>query len=453
MRPSPIPFLLTALGGCLLLPLSSPAPLTAYLKIDDIDGESQAAGREDWIIIESLVTAGVEAEVISGLPTGKRQHRPLTVIKPLDKASPLLMNALANCEPIDTVTFEAVEPYPGADGSTREVTYLRYKLEQARVTGYDVTADPGGDPDRPVVEEVVFEFPYAEWHVRQMGPGGNEVVDSAGAFFDMQLNEAGPANIAPVISQVDTIETGAGETFEFDVRIEDFDTPFLELLIGNETDPATVKVGPIRWMAPEMLRFELTTTTAASGQVPFTLFVSDGDHTASMSFSIFVDSTGTPWDGFMMAYFTADERADPAISSPIEDPDGDDLETLLEFLLGTNPREFTPIEIRRAAADGGGGGGGRIAVWPAYLDPDDDGDSIDVVFDRRVDDPRITLSLMASFDGGDAWQRLEPGIGENPLYKETSEWKENAISESVNGTVDPPDEATSVMLRFVGVME
>lgn len=447
--------LLTLLGGCTLLPLSSPAPLTAYLKIDEIKGESKAADHKEWIIIDGIVSGGLRERMIDGTPTGTREHKPLTVTKSIDKASPLLMSTLTTGETIPEVTFEATERYPSPDGNDptadREEVYLRYTLVDVLVTSIDLASEQNDDHGGVPTETVGILPAYAEWHVRQLGPDGL-LVDSAGAFFDIDLNESGPATIAPVIEQAENVEVAAGETVEVEIRIEDFDTPHLELDLGVESDPARTNIGPVKWMAPEMIRISLTTTTAASGQIPVTLRASDGENTSSMSFSVFVDSTGTPWDGFMMAYFTEEERADPSISSPIEDPDGDDLDTLLEFLLGANPREFTPVEIRQDGT-GGGGGGGRIAIWPAYLDPDDDGDSIDIEFDRRVDDPRITLFIMASFDGGSSWTRLEPGTGENPLYKEGTEWKENAIYESVSGTIDPPDEATSTLLRFVGEME
>lgn len=42
----------------------------------------------------------------SGLPTGKRQHRPLIITKPVDKASPLLAKAAASGTPIPNVRVE-----------------------------------------------------------------------------------------------------------------------------------------------------------------------------------------------------------------------------------------------------------------------------------------------------------------------------------------------------------
>ncbi|MEX2365460.1 MAG: hypothetical protein WD601_02570 [Pseudohongiellaceae bacterium] len=48
-------------------PLQQGAQATGYIKLDGVDGESKAA---------------------SGQATGKRQHKPLQVIKPIDKNRP-----------------------------------------------------------------------------------------------------------------------------------------------------------------------------------------------------------------------------------------------------------------------------------------------------------------------------------------------------------------------------
>lgn len=64
-----------------------------------IEGGVASTGQEGAIYV-----LGFSHEVVSprdsatGLPTGKRQHRPLTIIKPIDKSSPLLMNALTTNE-------------------------------------------------------------------------------------------------------------------------------------------------------------------------------------------------------------------------------------------------------------------------------------------------------------------------------------------------------------------
>lgn len=80
--------------------------LNAYLKLTgetqgEIRGSVTQKGRED-----SMMVIGFDYEVesprdaASGLPTGKRQHKGITIIKEVDVASPLLMNLLVNNENI-----------------------------------------------------------------------------------------------------------------------------------------------------------------------------------------------------------------------------------------------------------------------------------------------------------------------------------------------------------------
>ena len=80
--------------------------LNAYMRVT---GETQGAikgsvtqkGRED-----SMMIIGFSHEVVSprdaasGLPTGKRQHKPITITKELDKATPLLWSVLVHNENI-----------------------------------------------------------------------------------------------------------------------------------------------------------------------------------------------------------------------------------------------------------------------------------------------------------------------------------------------------------------
>lgn len=80
------------------------AALPAYVEIvgttqGDILGSCTLPGREGNIVAYSFghnITSPRDAA--SGLPTGKRQHSPLKILKEIDKSSPLLYNALVNNE-------------------------------------------------------------------------------------------------------------------------------------------------------------------------------------------------------------------------------------------------------------------------------------------------------------------------------------------------------------------
>lgn len=80
-----------------------------------------------------ITLTGLTHEIISGrdaasgLPTGKRQHKPITVTKELDKSSPLLLGALAGNENLTSVLI----------GLLRNGTQVAtIKLTNASISGY-----------------------------------------------------------------------------------------------------------------------------------------------------------------------------------------------------------------------------------------------------------------------------------------------------------------------------
>lgn len=99
----------------------------------EIKGESTQRGehRDD-----ALEIYGWNHEVISprdaasGLPTGKRQHKPLQIIKKIDKASPLLMNALCTNEEIEEFTMRLYRP----ERSGSEQFFFEIKITGANIS-------------------------------------------------------------------------------------------------------------------------------------------------------------------------------------------------------------------------------------------------------------------------------------------------------------------------------
>jgi type VI secretion system secreted protein Hcp len=82
----------------------------------------------------------------SGLPTGKRQHKPMVLTKSIDKVSPLLLEAAIKGEPF---TVE-VTTYVRTGG--RRMPFVTMRLENAFVASIGPAAD-----DRPT-EEVAFYY-------------------------------------------------------------------------------------------------------------------------------------------------------------------------------------------------------------------------------------------------------------------------------------------------------
>ncbi|MGB5485766.1 MAG: type VI secretion system tube protein TssD, partial [Lysobacterales bacterium] len=70
--------------------------LNAYLNLTGetqgkINGSVTRAGREDSIkVIAVNHEVASPRDAASGLPTGKRQHKPFTITKEVDESSPLL---------------------------------------------------------------------------------------------------------------------------------------------------------------------------------------------------------------------------------------------------------------------------------------------------------------------------------------------------------------------------
>ncbi len=111
--------------------------LDAYLNLTGatqgrIRGSVTQAGREG-----SLEIWGWNHEVVSprdaasGLPTGRRQHKPIVVTKPIDMATPLLMNVLTNNENITEWRLDCWRPSRGG----REFQYYTIELVNASIAG------------------------------------------------------------------------------------------------------------------------------------------------------------------------------------------------------------------------------------------------------------------------------------------------------------------------------
>lgn len=135
----------------LSVPVSTPAPLTAYIKLPDIDGECTDEGHEGWIELKGY-SWGVELErdAATGLPTGKRRRRPFSATKELDKASPKLLEALTSGSLRDSATVDLQR-----DGDSEP--YLRITLTEVLVSSVgasEACSTAAGEP----LEEFTLDF-------------------------------------------------------------------------------------------------------------------------------------------------------------------------------------------------------------------------------------------------------------------------------------------------------
>ncbi len=149
------------LAGVGLAPLSADAALNAYLNLKgqkqgSIKGSVTSKGNEGAIKVIAISHEIVSPrDAASGLPTGKRQHKPLIITKEIDKSTPLLNSMLTNNENIPTWTL-AVN-LPNAKG----VDSLAYtiKLTNAGIASIRVVTDAQGN----LREEIAFAYEKIEW--------------------------------------------------------------------------------------------------------------------------------------------------------------------------------------------------------------------------------------------------------------------------------------------------
>jgi type VI secretion system secreted protein Hcp len=153
-----------------------------YLKANgtDIQGESTqtSLGRENSIECITFQSQAITArERGTGMATGRRTYEPLTIVKRIDKSSPLLMKALCRNETIEGV-FKFFRPNPAGDGTTQQ--FFSVKIQKARIASVKQMLPDTLDPDSanfPPKEEVQFVFHTIGWTFED---GGVEYEDSWG---------------------------------------------------------------------------------------------------------------------------------------------------------------------------------------------------------------------------------------------------------------------------------
>src|SRR3954465_6887753 len=111
--------------------------LNAYLNLKgqkqgDIKGSVTQKGREGKIMVIAVSHEIISPrDTASGMPTGKRMHKPMVITKELDQASPLLYNALVNNENITEWHLQFWRPSP----SGAEDQHFTISLTNANIAG------------------------------------------------------------------------------------------------------------------------------------------------------------------------------------------------------------------------------------------------------------------------------------------------------------------------------
>lgn len=145
-------------------------PLYAYLtlkgqKQGTITGGVTQKGREGSIQVQYMQSEIISPrDAASGLPTGKRQHKPFVLRKSLDQSTPMLISALVNNEVLTEWTLKFWKP--SVTGA--ETQHFTIKLTNANIASYNLyhpdsmdTGAGGTAPDS--LEELSFTYQKIQW--------------------------------------------------------------------------------------------------------------------------------------------------------------------------------------------------------------------------------------------------------------------------------------------------
>ena len=147
--------------------------LNAFLKLKgqksgEIKGSTTIKGRENKIMVIAVSHEIISPrDAASGLPTGKRMHKPFVITKELDKASPILYQVLCTNENISEWELQHWTPQLRAtSGSGTEIQHFTVKLTNANIASISFRMANNKHPDLmkfAEYEEVAFTYQKIEW--------------------------------------------------------------------------------------------------------------------------------------------------------------------------------------------------------------------------------------------------------------------------------------------------
>ena len=141
--------------------------LSLQIDSNDIEGESTIASMERAGTIECISFFSeltTPRETATGILTGRRQHAPLTIVKLIDKTTPLLFKALAMNEPVTRGEFRFFRP--SSDRTGEEEHYYTVLIENGYVASVRQEQSNilyAESADLPVMERVSFVFQDITW--------------------------------------------------------------------------------------------------------------------------------------------------------------------------------------------------------------------------------------------------------------------------------------------------
>lgn len=147
--------------------------LNAYLRLKgqkhgEVKGSVTQKGREGKImVIAANHDVFSPRDPASGLPTGRRQHKPFVITKEVDKSSPVLYDILVNNENITEWELQFWTPsIGGAGGIGVEKQHYTVRLTNANIVDINFRMLNNKNPDLmnyKEYEEIAFSYQKITW--------------------------------------------------------------------------------------------------------------------------------------------------------------------------------------------------------------------------------------------------------------------------------------------------
>lgn len=160
--------LLVLLAGFTLYPALSWSAMPAFMNVTgrvqgEILGSVEMHGREGTILVYSFGhNLRLPLDPNTGMPTGKRQHSPLEILKEFDRSSPKLYQAMITGEELTEVLIK----FYRIDPAGAEEHYYTIKLENALIVRITPNFPSALDPDferYKHMEIVAFYYQKITW--------------------------------------------------------------------------------------------------------------------------------------------------------------------------------------------------------------------------------------------------------------------------------------------------
>jgi len=141
--------------------------LPGYMKITaenqgQIEGECDLDSRDGFVVIQGIQHSVKLPTDNRGLPNGRRVHLPITVLKEIDRTSPMLYQALSDGE----LLTEVIIDWYRLDGAGMEELYYRQILKNAQITAIDFVVEHTSDVannSKGHMEKVSFIYDSIIW--------------------------------------------------------------------------------------------------------------------------------------------------------------------------------------------------------------------------------------------------------------------------------------------------